>query len=369
METIEILKTLIKETLPSNDINWEMENIESLFNDLWFKIEKRYTINATNWNRIPHFLLSIWEWTKTIWIITHYDVVNYWNEWNTIPNEPITRDWYIYWRWASDMLSWLAASLNAAFKSKDKLKFKIFVVWDEETESEWIIKLSEICWKLDYIIWCEPTANKNAWDAIKIWRRWKVWWRIIIKWNSIHVAYVWTDNWINIPNLVINWHFSILTKDYDDWAWLMPKTTFAINEIKSEYIWSNTVPWIITIWFDARISAKYNKESFMEELEKRLDKLCIVHELIIDSYFSPYFTEDSDFIFKITNSISKISRWSVDINCAWWTSDCRYFAWKWIPIVEIWVENSTIHKPNERVSLEGLEVIEKIYCQIFEDLK
>ncbi|EKE26388.1 MAG: succinyl-diaminopimelate desuccinylase [uncultured bacterium (gcode 4)] len=355
----------------SDEINWENLELENLINETWWRIEKMvFTTNPRNWNEIPHYLLRIWRSWKHIWFVSHWDVVSYWEWWETIPNEWTEKDGFIYWRWACDMLWWVAAQILAWKEIAEAWKMlSIFLPWDEETESDWIqelIKANDV--PLDYIIWWEPTSNIIAWDAIKIWRRGRVHWEIIFEWAQFHTAYINSQNWINLTKLLVEWFFKEIIWSYDNWVGKMPATSFAIRNIRMDDLWWNTVPWKIILSFDARISSVWWQETFKLELEKRLDKLKINYDLILWRWTDPYFTEDSDFINKISKSIEKVNWVIPEINCEWWTSDCRFF-WKiWIPTIEVWLENSTIHKPNERQSIENLERLKNIYIQIWKDL-
>ena len=370
MDAIEITKALIQIAKPSDKIEWDLPWLEELFLKCWFEIKKIYTLDPQRQVEIPHYLLTLWNWEKHIWFVAHYDVVSYWEWWHNPANEAIIKDWKLFWRWVTDMLSWLAVALYTFPEFKEDYRFSLFVTWNEETENPFPHELFNLLdSKLDYVIWGEPTSEKTSWDIIKIWRRWRASWIIKIYWDAMHAAYVDIRWWDNLTRILLKWELNSLQTKYDDWEGIMPPTSFAINEIRSEYIGTNTIPWEIEIWFDARISSVWTPETFEQELHKRLKDIWLRYDLKINSTFEPYLTNDKKYIESIEKSITKATWKSPKINCEWGTSDCRFF-WKiWIPTVEIWVENSTMHKPNESQDLSNIEILCDIYRQILKDLR
>lgn len=369
MDIVKLTSKLITIAKPSCDINWELDWLEDIFASLWWKIFKIETKALNSDNIIPHYLLEIWDGEKRIWFVSHYDVVPYWTGWDYPVNEWYSDGKYLYWRWSCDMLSWLATELLIWNEFKDKFTFSIYLAWDEEADAKWVRELLKAFPRdLDYIIWSEPTSNITAWDAIKIWRRWRVLWKIKFHWDAMHAAYVWTAKWTNITKFLISGKLDSIFL----WFWedleFMPKTTCAITWAKTDFISENTVPSELEIMFDARINSDWTPDTFLSELKNRLYKEWIRYDIEVLDMIDSYLTLDDEFIKIAWNSIQEVTWVYPSVNCTWWTSDCRFFKDLECPIIEIWVENWTIHKQNEKVSLESLNTLMEIYRNFLESL-
>lgn len=359
----------------SEEINWLNHWLLDFVASLgWDVVKTTETINPRNWNRVPHYLLRKGKWGKHIAFVSHCDVVAYGDGWKSKPNSPVVAEekWekVIYWRWVADMLWAVACQLLVWETAVQHWKtVSIFLVCDEETDSKWMPSLIEANdLPVDVAIWWEPTAFKITWDAIKIWRRWRVHWEIKFEWDRIHTAYIVNNPGVNVPEILVSWGLSSLFDDYDEGNENMPPTSFAINAINSPDVWTNSVPETVTVWFDARISSVWTPENFIIELENRIKKLWIKYELTIKKITEPYFTSNPEFGEKIARLIYDATWIQPDINCEWWTSDCRFFWKMWIPIVEIWLCNETIHKPNECQLVSNLDKLFETYKKLIEEL-
>jgi succinyl-diaminopimelate desuccinylase len=126
----------------------------------------------------------------------------------------------------------------------------------------------------------------------------------------------------------------------------------------------NSVPGKGIIGFDARISSLQCPESFEYLLRERLDATGIQYDLEIIKRRNSYMTENPQYRESIIGAIESVTGKTPEVNCEGGISDCRFFAELGIPVIEVGLENSTIHKTNERQSIENLELLVRIYEKI-----
>ncbi|MFH1682242.1 MAG: M20/M25/M40 family metallo-hydrolase [Candidatus Woesearchaeota archaeon] len=367
MDILLLTGELIGLAKPSDKIKGRNLGLEKIATDLGWEIaEAAITKNPRNGNQVPHYIFRTGGGGKHLAFVSHWDVVPYGKNWNTNPCFGAVKDGIIYGRGACDMMGSIAAQLRAGKEIAAGGKtVSIFLSGDEETDSLGMpLLLEKNSLQIDYALGGEPTGKKEAGDTIKAGRRGLVQGNIFFYGVQFHSAYVDEEKGTNLCRKIMEGGLAEIIQPYDQGNGLLPPTTMAICLIESanENKTYNSIPGVAKIGFDARIAS--DPDTFLLELKRRLNQTMIRYRLKIKYTVSPYFIKNETFQVQVVDSIEAVLGRKPEIDCRGGFSDCRFFAEAKIPVMEVGLENSTIHKVNEKQSIENLEKLESIYCEI-----
>ncbi len=297
----------------------------------------------------------------------HIDVVPPGDGWDSDPFVPTIKDGYIYARGAQDMKSGLSAFLKACHDAKSfNGTLSILLTSDEEGDATYgTIKvleyLKEVGFLPDFAIVAEPTCEKVFGDAIKIGRRGSI--NGVIEKIGLqgHAAYPEkSKNPIHKVAQVLP-HMAGVNLDEGDENFA--PSQFVITDIRAGMEVTNVTPGRLKMMFNVRNSTKTDKNSvsnFVDLYFKDMD-----YSLQLNQSAKPFVTKrDSKIVQNITKSIKHIVDITPKLSTAGGTSDARFFGEFGIDTVEFGPINDTIHAPNERVGVEEVENLEKIFSNV-----
>ncbi len=297
----------------------------------------------------------------------HIDVVPPGDDWDSDPFVPTIKDGYIYARGAQDMKSGLSAFLKACHDAKSfNGTLSILLTSDEEGDATYgTIKvleyLKEVGFLPDFAIVAEPTCEKVFGDAIKIGRRGSI--NGVIEKIGLqgHAAYPEkSKNPIHKVAQVLP-HMAGVNLDEGDENFA--PSQFVITDIRAGMEVTNVTPGKLKMMFNVRNSTKTDKNSvsnFVDLYFKDMD-----YSLQLNQSAKPFVTKrDSKIVQNITKSIKHIVDIAPKLSTAGGTSDARFFGEFGIDTVEFGPINDTIHAPNERVGVEEVENLEKIFSNV-----
>ncbi|MBR9682752.1 MAG: succinyl-diaminopimelate desuccinylase [Candidatus Aenigmarchaeota archaeon] len=299
---------------------------------------------------------------KTLCICGHWDVTHANEpEWESDPFKAIEKDGNIYGRGIADMKGSLAATLSCVLnikKHNPNITGKILFIafGDEETGSERGAKriIDDIADELDYIIIGEPT-NMNP----KIARRGTILLNLKV-FNSEIDASDALHKIINSLSEVnkVNMHY----EEPEEFCSIKSKI------INSEEIPRDTTPDQVELSIDVRHMKLNTLDDILNKISTSLDRLGAIYKIQATLVTQPYNTKEGKLLETAINSIIQTTGRmpTVETNDA--SSDARFFAKKGLEIIELGVNDSTIHMPNENCSIKELENIEKIYYKLITSL-
>ncbi len=297
----------------------------------------------------------------------HIDVVPPGDGWDSDPFTPTTKDGYIYARGAQDMKSGLSAFLKACHDANSfNGTLSILLTSDEEGDATYgTIKvleyLKEVDFLPDFAIVAEPTCEKVFGDAIKIGRRGSINGIIEKIGRQGHAAYPEkSKNPIHKVAQVLPHMAGINLDDGDE---NFAPSQFVITDIRAGMEVTNVTPGKLKMMFNVRNSTKTDKTTvskFVDSYFKDMD-----YTLQLNQSAKPFVTKrDSKIVQNITNSIQDIVDITPKLSTAGGTSDARFFGEFGVDTVEFGPINDTIHAPNERVGVEEVENLEKIFSDV-----
>lgn len=297
-------------------------------------------------------------------------------EWQYAPFEPQIKDGFLFGRGAADMKGSLAAMVVAceefvAAHPNHKGRIAFLITSDEEGPAtqgtikvvEWLQQQGK---KIDWCLVGEPSSTAVVGDVIKNGRRGSLNLALTIKGVQGHVAYPQlAENPIHLlaPALV-----ALSTELWDQGNAFFPATSFQVSNINAGTGATNVVPGIATLLCNWRFSTETNPQV----LEQRTRAILDTHKLNYSAEFKlsgqPFLTADGPLVKAAKEAIEKISGHSAELSTAGGTSDGRFIAPSGAQVIELGPVNATIHKINECVKVQDLELLKTMYRQILHRL-
>ncbi|HEY5603558.1 MAG TPA: succinyl-diaminopimelate desuccinylase [Gammaproteobacteria bacterium] len=298
------------------------------------------------------------------------------NQWLSPPFTPAYRDGYLYGRGAADMKGSIAAMVTAVERfvnrhpdHKGSLAF--LLTSDEEGPSiNGTVKVVEVLEarreKIRACIVGEPSSIASVGDVIKNGRRGSLSGYLKIQGTQGHVAYPHlADNPLHRFAPALN---ELCALQWDQGNQFFPATTFQISNIKAGTGANNIIPGELEIWFNFRFSTAVTDQELQDRVTALLGKHQLNYDLTWTLSGQPFLTEAGELVDAAKKAIKEVTGVVAQLSTSGGTSDGRFIAPTGAQVVELGPSNSTIHKINECVKAEELDLLSRIYERILEQL-
>ncbi|MFT5924968.1 MAG: succinyl-diaminopimelate desuccinylase [Paraglaciecola sp.] len=370
--TLEITKDLINRKSVTPEDAGCQEMMANVLTPLGFEIEDLTFADTKNiWARRgteePLFCFA-----------GHTDVVPSGPEknWQTPPFEATEKNGYIHGRGAADMKGSLAAMLVATenfVKATPLHQGSIAFLITSDEEGPFINGTTKVIETLEArnekITWClvgEPSSTNEVGDVVKNGRRGSLTGDLLVKGIQGHVAY---------PHLARNpIHESTLAlaeltnTHWDKGNDSFPATSFQISNINGGTGAGNVIPGELKICFNFRFSTEVTDQQLITRVNKILDAHKLDYDIDWTFNGQPFLTDSGELVAATQQAIKHCTGRETLLSTAGGTSDGRFIAPTGAQVIELGPVNATIHKIDECVNIDDLDMLTDIYQDILQRL-
>ena len=308
----------------------------------------------------------------------HTDVVPPGDEaaWRFPPFEGRIAEGRIWGRGACDMKSAAAAFTAAAgrFLANRGPAFggsiSLLITGDEEAEAvngtvrvlQALAARGEI---IDACIVGEPSSSNAVGDTMKIGRRGSLTGRLTVRGVQGHVAYPHkADN--PLPRLVRMLATLGPGPEIDEGSAHFDPSTLAITTIDVGNPASNVIPAEGRATFNIRFNDTHTADGLATWLRQRFDAVGGDYTLELRHGADSFLTAPGELTERVAGAIERVTGRRPAFSTSGGTSDAR-FVKDYAPVVELGLVNATIHKTDENVPVEEIEMLTRIYQAVLED--
>jgi len=301
----------------------------------------------------------------------HTDVVPTGPEenWQYPPFDPQIVDGMLYGRGAADMKGSLAAMVVAceefvAAHPDHKGRIALLITSDEEGPAkhgtvkvvEWLEERGE---KIDWCLVGEPSSTTLAGDVIKNGRRGSLGLELTVLGIQGHVAYPHlAENPVHklAPALA-----ELAAEEWDQGNDFFPATSFQVSNINGGTGATNVIPGEVKVVCNWRFSTETTAEDLQKRARAILDKHGLKYQANFNLSGQPFLTAAGPLVESAQNAIRKVTGRETELSTAGGTSDGRFIAPTGAQVVELGPVNATIHKVDECVKADDLDLVKDMY--------
>lgn len=298
------------------------------------------------------------------------------DEWSTPPFEPRIIDGVLWGRGAADMKGSLAAMLTAARRfiagRPDHAGSLAFLITSDEEDKavNGTVKVVEtLSARSETMTWCivgEPSSHAALGDTIRVGRRGTLSAHVIISGVQGHVAY--PQDARNPIHLGVPALSELVAEVWDEGNAHFPATSLQISNIHAGTGANNVIPGRMDVWFNFRFSTESTAEGLKQRTLEILDRHGLDYEIRWSVAGMPFLTERRTLIDAVCGAIKDITGRDTALSTSGGTSDGRFISPAGTEVVELGPCNATIHKIDERVQVDELVQLSKVYTAIMNRL-
>ncbi|HEU4923306.1 MAG TPA: succinyl-diaminopimelate desuccinylase [Burkholderiales bacterium] len=298
------------------------------------------------------------------------------DEWHSDPFVPTVRDGKLFGRGAADMKSSIAAFVVAteAFLSerpRHSGSIAFLITSDEEGPAvDGTVRVVQALKRrnelIDYCIVGEPTSVDALGDMLKNGRRGSLSGNLVVRGIQGHVAY---------PHLARNPVHELapalaeLAKvQWDKGNEDFPPTTWQVSNIRAGTGAANVIPGAVEVDFNFRFSTESTEASLKSRLESVLKRYALDYAITWTHGAKPFLSKRGKLAQTVMAAGKRHTGRSAELSTTGGTSDARFIIEICPEIIELGPVNASIHKLNEHIALDELEVLPRIYLDVLRAL-
>lgn len=337
------------------------------------------TVETLRYGSVDNLWATHGDGTPVIAFLGHTDVVPTGPEsrWTSAPFEPTIRDGRLYGRGAADMKSGVAAmtlALETLVREQPGHRgtLALLLTSDEEgpTNEDGVRRVVEEFkrrnQRIDYCIVGEPSSAGKLGDVVRIGRRGSLSGHLRVRGVQGHVAY--PDKVRNPIHLAAPALAELSATRWDEGNEAFPPTSFQISNIKAGTGALNVVPGDVEVWFNFRFCTASTADSLRTRTEEILHRAKLDFSIEWNLSGEPFLTRNGALREAVEASIRELCSIDTRADTGGGTSDARFIAPMGAEVVEVGPVNASIHKIDENIALDELEMLPRLYRRIAERL-
>jgi succinyl-diaminopimelate desuccinylase len=220
--------------------------------------------------------------------------------------------------------------------------------------------------RIDYCVVGEPSSESSIGDTIKIGRRGSLSGRLTVHGVQGHIAY---------PQLAENPVHSfapalaeLASRVWDQGNEHFQPTSFQVSNLNA----GTGAPNVIPSELKARFNLRYSPVQTLEGLKHTVEEILRRHgvKYTLEWYVSgePFYTPPGTLSEAVCAAVRTVTGRTPALSTGGGTSDGRFIAPLGAQVVELGVINASIHKVNECVRIEDVELLRAMYLETLRNL-
>ncbi len=303
------------------------------------------------------------------------------SNWTSPPFEPTIRDGHLYGRGAADMKGSVAAFVVAmedfvARHPAHEGTVAVLLTSDEEGDAvdgvRRVVELFQARGQaIDYCVTGEPSSKEKLGDLLRVGRRGTLSATLTVRGIQGHVAY--PEKARNPIHQAMPALAELCVRQWDtgfprEGESLFPPSSFQISNIHAGTGANNVIPGACEVVFNFRFNPGWRTSQLEAEVQSVLERHGLEFDIRWHRGGEPFLTDEGR-LRQVVRQVM-IDRCGVvpDENTGGGTSDARFIAPMGAQVIEMGPVNASIHKVDERVSLDELDRLPGIFREIAEKL-
>lgn len=297
-------------------------------------------------------------------------------EWAVDPFAAEIREGRLIARGAADMKSGLAAMVVGCRRFvRDHPghagSIAFLITSDEEGEArDGTLRVMEaLARRGERIDWCvigEPSCSGALGDTIRVGRRGSLTGLMTLRGIQGHVAY--PQEARNPIHELAEFVSAINAAPLDGGNRHFPPSSFQMVNVHSDTGATNVIPGELTCRFNFRYSTEWTPESLVAHIDSLAAKLNLDCDIDWRDVGRPFLTAEGRLTGAAFRAVRELTGLDPEFSTGGGTSDGRYISPHGVDVVEFGPVNRTIHKVNEEVLVDDLDVLQRIYYRMAEIL-